>query len=394
MAYDDLRDDLVRANLDTLLRDKTTKRNIVLATDSYARFGDAFAPDREIARPMVELLGLRPRILKSAEEQTARTRARAEVFTPAWLCRRMIDHLDETRPDTDAKAYIDSRVLEITCGEAPFLTMRYDAATGEAIASEDRGGLLDRKLRAADAMCKNREDWLRWAARAYEATYGYEWQGDSLLLARVNLLLTFMEAYRARWDYDPTDPLLAGTTAQIANVIAWNVWQMDGLTGTAPYSQTEPEAQPAQLSFFDPEPEEAEPPTAIECKIFDWRSRTPILYNELKKGRRAMKFDFVIGNPPYQGEQQGTSKTTMPIYHLFMDAAFEVGDVVELIHPARFLFNAGRTPKEWNEKMLNDEHFKVIKYIRDGADVFANVEIKGGGLRLHIATETVRFLQL
>lgn len=92
-----------------------------------------------------------------------------------------------------------------------------------------------------------------------------------------------------------------------------------------------------------------------------------------------MKFDVVIGNPPYQGERQGTSNTTMPVYHNFMEAAYSVADKVELITPARFLFNAGRTPTEWNEKMLNDEHFKVLKYSPDGSMVFGNnVEIKGG----------------
>lgn len=92
-----------------------------------------------------------------------------------------------------------------------------------------------------------------------------------------------------------------------------------------------------------------------------------------------MKFDVVIGNPPYQGERQGTSNTTMPVYHDFMDAAYSVADKVELITPARFLFNAGRTPTEWNEKMLNDEHFKILKYSPDGSMFFGNnVEIKGG----------------
>ena len=73
-----------------------------------------------------------------------------------------------------------------------------------------------------------------------------------------------------------------------------------------------------------------------------------------------MKFDYVIGNPPYQENTENTSDN--PVYNVFMDAAYKVSDKVELITPARFLFNAGKTPKEWNLKMLNDEHFKVIKY--------------------------------
>ena len=74
-----------------------------------------------------------------------------------------------------------------------------------------------------------------------------------------------------------------------------------------------------------------------------------------------MKFDFVIGNPPYQDETVGEQKKyAPPVYNLFLDEAFKIGDKVEMIHPARFLFNAGGTPKDWNEKMLNDPNFKIL----------------------------------
>ena len=92
-----------------------------------------------------------------------------------------------------------------------------------------------------------------------------------------------------------------------------------------------------------------------------------------------MKFDFIIGNPPYQDETLGDNKGyAPPIYHMFMEEAFKVADRVELIHPARFLFNAGSTPKEWNRKMLNDEHFKVVHYDSDASRVFPNTAITGG----------------
>ncbi len=89
-----------------------------------------------------------------------------------------------------------------------------------------------------------------------------------------------------------------------------------------------------------------------------------------------MKFDFIIGNPPYQEETEGTSDN--PIYNYFMDGAFSVADKVELISPARFLFNVGKTPKTWNEKMLQDPHFKVLDYEQDSGKIFANTDIKGG----------------
>lgn len=99
-----------------------------------------------------------------------------------------------------------------------------------------------------------------------------------------------------------------------------------------------------------------------------------------------MKFDFAIGNPPYQEEQksnnlEGSAKNyAPPVYNLFMDAAIKVAEKVELIHPARFLFNAGSTPKAWNEKMLNDEHFKVLNYESNSDKIFPGLStpIKGG----------------
>lgn len=93
---------------------------------------------------------------------------------------------------------------------------------------------------------------------------------------------------------------------------------------------------------------------------------------------KKFKFDVVIGNPPYQDDRKGTSKTALPIYNNFMDEAFKISDKVELITPARFLFNAGRTPKKWNKKMLSDKHLKVLFYEKDPRKVFSNTEIKGG----------------
>ncbi len=92
----------------------------------------------------------------------------------------------------------------------------------------------------------------------------------------------------------------------------------------------------------------------------------------------SMKFDAIVGNPPYQLENSGDGSGKDPIYHLFIDLAQNVSNIVTLIHPARFLFNAGKTPKEWTEKMLNDEHLSVIDYFDNSADVFPTVDIKGG----------------
>ena len=91
------------------------------------------------------------------------------------------------------------------------------------------------------------------------------------------------------------------------------------------------------------------------------------------------KFDVVIGNPPYQEETIGDNKTfAPPVYHKFLDEAYKVGNIVDMITPARFLFNAGSTPKKWNKKMLSDDHLKVLFYEQDSSKVFENTDIKGG----------------
>lgn len=93
-----------------------------------------------------------------------------------------------------------------------------------------------------------------------------------------------------------------------------------------------------------------------------------------------MKFDYIIGNPPYHESYSGESSGANSIYDRFMDAAFEVANVVELITPARFLFNAGSTSKKWNSKMLSDTHFKILKYESNSNIVFPNLStpITGG----------------
>lgn len=95
------------------------------------------------------------------------------------------------------------------------------------------------------------------------------------------------------------------------------------------------------------------------------------------KGKK--RFNFVIGNPPYQEDSVGGEKNyTSPIYHIFMDEMYKIADKVELIHPARCLFDVGGTPTEWNKKILNDPSFKIMKYETDSERLFPNVNINGG----------------
>ena len=97
-----------------------------------------------------------------------------------------------------------------------------------------------------------------------------------------------------------------------------------------------------------------------------------------QQGNENMKFDAVVGNPPYQVTATGDANGSDPIYHLFIDVSCKLADKATMIHPARFLFNAGKTPKDWNQKILNDEHFKVVKYWAKSDEVFPTVDIKGG----------------
>ena len=353
--------------LKILLKDKTTQKNIIWATSSYEEYGADYFAEKQMTD--ISLIGLdsivlQPRILKALEHQKERTRNHAEVFTPAWICDKMINYFDDEWNKT-WQQYVDLKVLEITCGEAPYLVSRYDTSTGEIIDIQNRIGILDRKIRIVNENTDNEDDWFKWTIRAFQSVYGYEYQGDNLLIARINVLMTFIDYLAFKYNRQPTTPELN----KIANIISWNIWQMDGLTGTVPLG--EPEEEICQMSLFEDLQSEK---TTPKSKIYNWRSSKSVTF----KGENCMKFDFVIGNPPYQEDKQGTSNTALPVYHQFIDVAYEVADKVELIHPARFLFNAGRTPKEWNKKMLNDKHLKILYYEEDGNKIFSNTDIKGG----------------
>ena len=405
----------VQAVLDTLLKDKSTGKNIIWATDPPGELQTVmYEPVTDRSQITTQQLGLThyevvlPRMMKQTDTQQQRTRKKGEVFSPAWVCNKMNNALDadwfrglgaeesagqftvelpqgwqtvETpvqfpvcKGRTPAWVqYVQSRRLEVTCGEAPFLASRYDAATGEMIPVARRIGILDRKLRVVSENAATEDEWLKFATHAVQSTYGYEYQGDNLLLARVNLLLTYAEHLQARWQCKPAKEELQ----PIANIISWNLWQMDGLHLSVPGGKPQPEAEQLDLfSMFGAA--EPQPPT-VSCKVKNWRKGshgTAQNFETIQEGSTSMKFDYVIGNPPYQETLQNTSDK--PIYNDFMDASYQISDKVELITPARFLFNAGKTAKVWNEKMLNDVHLKVLYYEPDSSKVFSNTDIKGG----------------
>lgn len=361
-AVDILENELPTDVLNLLLRDHTTGRNIFWATHDYEQLGKGYEYHSVLTPKLItdgNEMVVSPRVRKSKEQQTDRSKDMAEVFTPAWVVKKMVDYVDID---------VSARCLELTCGEAPFLVSRYDATTGEPIAIGDRVGLLDRKLRLVNDRQLSDEDWLAQVRLAFQTTYGYEWQGDSLLLARQNLLRSFADYYEARFGSTPGTPLLQ----EFADIIAWNLWQMDGITYRLPQEKSEGQPQ-AQLFLFDEAP--AKPPAPL-CLIKDWQKGKTIKVIETKN-QNNMKFDVIIGNPPYQEEVEGNERYN-PIYNYFMDEAFKNTDIALFITPARFLFNAGQTPKAWNKKMLQSTHLKVLYYNQDASTVFPNVILKGG----------------
>ena len=287
--------------LELLLVDWATGGHIVWATDHYAHLGPEFAPHAEITETLItgQNRGLiQPRVEKTKTHRWDRTKDLAEVFTPAWLCNEQNNRVDnawfgrsdvfnttkgrawEPVPDKVRfapdgartwTAYVDERRLEAACGEAPYLVSRYDTTTGQPIELRRRIGLLDRKLRVVSENVASEEEWRTWARRALESVYGFEYQGDNLLLARQNLLATYL-------DYASVDVGLTPSTQElldVATIITWNLWQMDAFTGLPPL-QVAP-AGAAQLDLFG-EAKEAEP---HPCVVRDWRTGEIHAYAEL-----------------------------------------------------------------------------------------------------------------
>ena len=179
--------------------------------------------------------------------------------------------------DVDNKSwqdYVDAKFLEITCGEAPYLVNRYNAVTGDPIPLAERVGLLDRKLRVVSKETSAPKDWIDFATRAVQSIYGYELQGDSLYLARLNVFETVKDYYREKFQLEPPKDFLN----DIAEIISWNLWQMDGLSKTysPPFINAKPEA-----SLFD-----AAPQGEIFCLIMDWKENKPVKFKDLVKGGR------------------------------------------------------------------------------------------------------------
>lgn len=310
-----------RSLLEILLKDKTTGKNIIWATDNYSKYGELYTSEKEIK---IELITsrhggvIKPRVEKSKEERLQRIRQKAEVFTPSWVCNLQNNLVDEVWFDrkgvfniekerswdttkekiqfSDEKGktwqdYVNSNRLEITCGEAPYLVSRYDTVTGEYIEVPNRIGLLDRKLRVVAENTDSREDWLKWATVAVQSSYGFEWQGDNILIARENLLFDVAEHYEAKFHEKLETQDLVG----FAKVISWNIWQMDGLKFVIPNSCCTKEiieedlfeshviSKPCEGCKLGYGKKSYFKHNGIYCKIRDWKENKTLRFVDIMK---------------------------------------------------------------------------------------------------------------
>ena len=257
--------------LSILLMDRTTGKNIIWATDDYSDLGIGYTAESSIMLDW--LIGfdkkkvIKPRVQKTKEDQAQRSRNKAEVFTPSWVCNKQNNLVDrawfgskggsfnvekgtswETNykkiffPDKPGRTWIDyvkAKRMEITCGEAPYITSRYDMLTGKWIPVKNRIGLLDRKLRVIGENTETSAEWIRFAKEAVKSTYGFDWQGDNVFLSRQNILFSVIEAYYEKYK----KVLNPNTVTIIAEIISWNIWQMDGIKFVIPNTCHDVETQ-------------------------------------------------------------------------------------------------------------------------------------------------------
>ena len=316
---EDILFDLDKELLDILLKDRTSDKNIIWSIDDYKIYGSSFSANDCITIESVTGKNgnvIKPRIEKSNEERIIRIRQKAEVFTPSWICNKQNNLIDNDwfakenvfNKETDKgwitntktikfpkklnktwQDYVKSTRLEITCGEAPYLTSRYDAVTGEYIEPIDRIGLLDRKLRIISENTETEEEWIIWSKIAVENIYGYDWQGDNVLLARENILYTVLEYFEDKFKREMSITLMKA----FAYIISWNIWQMDGLKYVIPNS-CKNKVKDEQLTLFKIGTSNKEclgcqkdlplEHSGVYCIIMDWKKHQKIRFVDLIYG--------------------------------------------------------------------------------------------------------------
>lgn len=309
--------------LDILLKDHSTKKNIVWGTNNYKMNGKGYHEEDTMKLPLISgkmRKLIKPRTCKSEREQKKRSKDMAEVFTPSWICNFQNNAVDEkwfghkdsfntaegqtwiptTRVIFDNgktwQNYVKDLRLEITCGEAPYLTSRYDATNGEQIPVKMRMGLLDRKLRVISENVEEEKEWMEWAKTALKSVYGFDFQGDNVLLARENLFVDVLEYFQDKFG-KPFDNDYAD---EIAEIVSWNVFQMDGMKYVVPFTcHNEEGIGQMSLDFLTGEsimPERSECPgcktgdnskhNGVYARVMDWEKNRSIAFYEIATGRK------------------------------------------------------------------------------------------------------------
>lgn len=301
--------------LEILLKDHSSNKNIIWATDNYELRGKGYYFSDHITLKAItgrNGLVIKPRVKKSKKEKQKRIKDKAEVFTPSWICNAQNNLIDNAwfgkegvfnftedkkwiinskkivfPKEKTWKDYVTENRLEISCGEAPYLVSRYDTVTGEWLEINDRIGLLDRKLRVVNENVDKEQEWVKWTIQAFKSIYGFEWQGDSLLIARENLLFTFIDYYIDKFEVYPISEYLI----EIAKILSWNIWQMDGLKFVIPNSCNPSPTR--QFSMFDMA---KQPNQCIGCQKNNIHKHLGI-YCKIKnwENNRSVKFVSLIG---------------------------------------------------------------------------------------------------
>lgn len=312
--------------LETLLIDQTMTamdpkhrvHRLCWCTDDYG-----FVADSEIDIDVISRSGMKvicPRVDKRVEDQRKRSVNRAEVFTPSWICNKQNNLIDQAwfgrktklfnreivdkktgkniwqstyAPETRIKfpkgrtweEYVCANRLEVSCGEAPYLTSRYDTTTGEPIPVEQRIGFLDRKLRViSENVGADRFKWLEMAEKALKSCYGFEWQGDNVFLARENMLYAVLEAYY--WTYNEAEIPLA-KQRWFAEIISWNIWQMDGIKFVVPNTCKDNIIEFLNLDGSDKRKilpckgcknGKVNEHNGVRCRVMDWELNKQVLF--------------------------------------------------------------------------------------------------------------------
>ena len=339
-------------------------------------FNDSEDVNKDMKFDIKDIVDDENRLMKNKD----RVQQHGEVFTPNWMVKKML-----SEPEIQLKLQdVQATFLEPSVGEGAFLKE-----------------ILHQKLGYIDDT-SNKSNWTEKALWVLTSIYGIELLTDNLVKAKQQMMKVLIEHYQTFYQKkisSNTDFYKSASFIIDNNIVQGNTLtylnDSDNLIMFSKWKRVGDEVSQLQFTYKSLLGDEEDQLDLFESSgqlnlLDDLMKETPdnefIKISKVYKGgvgvmKDKFKFDVVIGNPPYQEESIGDNKTfAPPVYHKFLDQSYKVGNIVEMIHPGRFLFNAGSTPKAWNKKMLSDRHLKVLYYEQNSAKVFANTDIKGGGV--------------